>query len=115
MRVTPKISDKPRATRNSNEALASPFRVWIRREASIAEARAEIVTAIGVLEAAGAGTVLHSQVDDLDWFARELARLPWPFHVVKPDGLRAAVTSHARSLLKATKNSCQNRTHSVIL
>src|SRR5262245_52703936 len=31
MRVTPKISDRPDATRNRNIALASPLRSWIRR------------------------------------------------------------------------------------
>src|SRR5476649_1461496 len=32
MRVTPKIIDKPADTRNSDEAPASPFRSWMRRE-----------------------------------------------------------------------------------
>jgi len=32
MRVTPKISDRPAATRNSDEALARPFRNWMRME-----------------------------------------------------------------------------------
>src|SRR5579863_8151278 len=30
MRVTPKIIDSPDATRNSDDALASPFRNWMR-------------------------------------------------------------------------------------
>src|SRR5262245_61255748 len=32
MRVTPKMSDSPAATRNSVEALASPFRNWMTIE-----------------------------------------------------------------------------------
>src|SRR5471032_3037550 len=32
MRVTPKISDRPADTRNSDEAPASPFSSWMRRE-----------------------------------------------------------------------------------
>src|SRR5262245_10174446 len=32
MRVTPKISDSPAATRNSVDALASPLRTWIASE-----------------------------------------------------------------------------------
>src|SRR5471030_1798926 len=32
MRVTPKISDRPADTRNNDEAPASPFRSWMRRE-----------------------------------------------------------------------------------
>src|SRR5215475_1971284 len=34
IRVTPKISDSPTATRNSVDALASPFRNWMRAEAT---------------------------------------------------------------------------------
>ena len=35
MRVTPKISDSPAATRNSDEALARPLRNWIRIEEAV--------------------------------------------------------------------------------
>ena len=38
MRVTPKISVSPRATRNSSDALASPLSVWIRNEEIISQA-----------------------------------------------------------------------------
>jgi hypothetical protein len=31
MRVTPKMSDSPAETRNSDAALARPFRSWMRR------------------------------------------------------------------------------------
>jgi hypothetical protein len=35
MRVTPKISDSPAATRNSDDAEASPLSSWTRREARV--------------------------------------------------------------------------------
>jgi predicted DNA-binding transcriptional regulator YafY len=34
---------------------------------------------------------LSAQADDLDWFARELARMPFDFAVLAPAALRAAV------------------------
>jgi predicted DNA-binding transcriptional regulator YafY len=61
--------------------------------------RHEVFPAIGVFEANGDGALLHSQADDLDWFARELARLPWPFEVLRPAALRAAIRKHALRLL----------------
>ena len=33
IRVTPKISDRPTAMRNSVDALASPFRNWMKTDA----------------------------------------------------------------------------------
>ncbi len=43
--------------------------------------------------------MLHSQADDLGWMARELARLPFPFTIVKPAALRKALSRHAQALL----------------
>src|SRR5690348_15478317 len=37
MRVTPKISDRPADTRNSEEASVSPFRSWMRSEGKVTE------------------------------------------------------------------------------
>lgn len=74
--------------------------VWIGTD--LDSARRETFPAIGVLETAGEGVRLHSQVDDLDWFARELSRLPWRFEVISPPPLRDAVRAHARALILGT-------------
>ncbi|MGN7724565.1 helix-turn-helix transcriptional regulator [Luteimonas sp. 22616] len=66
--------------------------------ADVATARREIFDTIGVLEPAGDGTVLFAQADDLDWFARELSRLPFGFEVRHPATLRAALRDHANRL-----------------
>lgn len=47
--------------------------------------------AIGLLEAVDGGVRLQAQADDLDWFARELARLPFDFEVRAPEALRGAM------------------------
>jgi predicted DNA-binding transcriptional regulator YafY len=51
-----------------------------------------------VLEPDGNHTLLFAQADDLDWFARELSRLPFDFEVVSPPALRDAVRAHADRL-----------------
>jgi hypothetical protein len=43
--------------------------------------------------------LLRSQADNLDWFARELSRLPWPFEVRRPAALVDAVRRNASRLL----------------
>lgn len=67
----------------------------------IDSARAEVHPAIGLLEPSKEGVRLRSQVDDLDWFARELARLPCRFRILTPQPLKAAVKRHARMLATA--------------
>jgi predicted DNA-binding transcriptional regulator YafY len=62
-------------------------------------ARRELFATIGILEPAKGGVVLRGQTDDLAWFARELARVPFDFEVRHPRALREALRSHARALL----------------
>ena len=45
------------------------------------------------------GVLLHAQTDHLDWFAGELARLPFDFSIEQPDVLRDALAARARRLL----------------
>ena len=55
---------------------------------------------MGVLEETEGGVVLRSQADDLDWFARQLAHLPFEFTVLRPRELRDALAACAQRLLK---------------
>ncbi len=54
---------------------------------------------LGILEPRPRGVLLRSQADDLDWFARELARLKWPFEIIRPKALQRALERHAQALL----------------
>lgn len=67
-------------------------------ETDLATAKREIMAAIGILEPVPDGVLMRSQADDLDWFARELARLPFAFRVRAPAALRTAVASLAQRL-----------------
>lgn len=73
--------------------------VSVLLRAELDAARAAIFTTLGVLETVDGGTMLHSQADDLGWMARELARLPFPFTIVKPAALRNELSRHAQALL----------------
>ncbi|MGX9720014.1 helix-turn-helix transcriptional regulator [Stenotrophomonas acidaminiphila] len=66
--------------------------------ADLATARRGIFDALGVLEPSGEGTRLCAQADDLDWFARELSRLPFDFQVRRPAALRDALQAQAARL-----------------
>ena len=61
-------------------------------------ARRELFNGLGVPEAAEGGVVLRGLCDELDWYARELMRLPFSFEVRAPGELRATVGRIARAL-----------------
>jgi predicted DNA-binding transcriptional regulator YafY len=73
--------------------------VEVLLHADLRTAQRELFPAIGILEPIGEGVLLRGQCDDLLWFARELARLPFGFEVRRPAGLREALREHARRLL----------------
>ncbi len=83
--------------------LPRAFAVEVLLTASMETARRELFPTAGVLEWTPAGVLLRSQVDDLAWFARELARLPCAFEIRRPAELRAAMAAHARRLLRQGK------------
>lgn len=57
---------------------------------------------IGLYEPCDEGVRLRGSTDDLDWFARQLARLPFGFEVRQPAELRAALRFQAERLLQLT-------------
>jgi predicted DNA-binding transcriptional regulator YafY len=57
--------------------------------------------AIGLFEPLEGGVLMRSQVDDLDWLARELARLPFGFRINSPALLRDALQHLANRLTMA--------------
>ena len=83
---------------HSVAALPRAFAVEVRLDTDLATARREVFAALGILEESAGGVRLRAQADDLDWFARELARLPFAFEVLRPAALAAAVVRHAGRL-----------------
>ncbi len=72
--------------------------VEVLLDTDLATARRSLFVEMGVPEAAARGVRLKVQADDLEWVARELARLPCGFRVVKPVALKRALAAHAQRL-----------------
>jgi predicted DNA-binding transcriptional regulator YafY len=81
--------------------LPRAFTAEVLLAADLEAAQRAVFPAAGVLEWTPEGVLLRSEVDDLAWFASELARLPFEIEVRRPDGLRTALAAHARRLLRA--------------
>ncbi len=76
------------------------FAAEVLLETDLDTARHELFPAAGVLEWTTDGVVLRAQADDLQWFARELARLPFRFRIRHPAELRDALATVAGQLLQ---------------
>lgn len=91
------------AVAHLNRSIASMPRTHAIRvllKADLQRAQRELFAWLGVLEPCDTGVILHSQAEDLPWYARELARLPFDFEIQHPPELRAAVADCARRLLE---------------
>lgn len=60
---------------------------------------------MGLFEPVEEGVLLFAQVDELDWFARQLARQPFDFTVRSPQELRMALQSLAQRIGAAAARS----------
>jgi predicted DNA-binding transcriptional regulator YafY len=68
--------------------------------AEMTEARRAIPSSMGKLTQKRGHILLEAQADDLDWFARELARLKLEFEIIKPKALKTALSKHLQRLLQ---------------
>lgn len=85
-----------------NESLATLPRthtIEVRLDTTLARARRVVHPSLATLEEDGEHVVMRGTADDLAWFARELARLPFAFTIVRPAALRAELAAHAKQLL----------------
>jgi predicted DNA-binding transcriptional regulator YafY len=86
--------------KESIASLPRAHRIEVVLATDLATAQREMVSGFGFLEWTGDGVLLRSQADDLDWFALQLARLPFDFQVRSPAALRDAVASIGRRLVR---------------
>ncbi|TDR47591.1 transcriptional regulator [Tahibacter aquaticus] len=71
----------------------------------LARVQAESLGSIGVFEARDDGVLLRTRTDSLEWFARQLARLPFDFEILLPDELRDALATQAQRLVRAARQN----------
>jgi predicted DNA-binding transcriptional regulator YafY len=80
--------------------LPRTYTIEVMLETDLASAQRQLFSALGTLEWTGEGVLLRSQADDIDWFARELSRLPFDFRVRSPRQLATAVGAAGRRLIR---------------
>jgi predicted DNA-binding transcriptional regulator YafY len=92
--------------RHSISTLPREHSVSVLLYTDLATAHQRLFTEMGTLQyqpgssARRPTVLLRSEADDLDWFGRELARLPFRFEVLAPSELARSLQRHAKQLLK---------------
>src|SRR5690348_7054927 len=84
--------------------LPRAHRVEVLLHTDMAKAREAFSPAMGLLEAAEGGVLLRVRTDDLAWFARQLARVPFDFDIRTPRQLRKELLAQAARLQKLAVN-----------
>lgn len=107
--VRPEKFDAAAHVAHSLAVLPRRYAIEVRIEATLRAVAARVSPALGILEPSGAGVLMRSQTDDLDWFARELAGWPWRFEILKPRRLITAIQRHARLLLDTQNRPAPRR------
>ncbi len=92
---------------------AMPVEVWLNTD--METAAAELGDGIGFLVPAEHGVTLQTGTDSPRWFARQLARLPFPFHIRRSDELRAEVRELAKRLMRQAEDSAPSANHAQAL
>lgn len=77
---------------------ATPVEVLLKTD--LASAKRELFATAGLPEECEGGVLLRGSTDELEWYARELMRLPFEFEVREPAALRAAIGRLARELAR---------------
>jgi hypothetical protein len=85
--------------------LPGRYEMDILFQTTLEEAREIMLPGVGPLDEAEGGVVLRGFTQDLDWLARYLAGLPWPFVVRQPAELRDALRRHADALVASCQSS----------
>jgi predicted DNA-binding transcriptional regulator YafY len=99
--VRPEGFDASEYLTRAMATLPRAIEVEVLLRTDLAAARREWHPTAGVLEACEGGVLVRGSVDELDWFARELIRLPFAFEVRKPAALRQEVVRIAKELARA--------------
>jgi predicted DNA-binding transcriptional regulator YafY len=77
---------------------ATPTEILLRT--GLAEAKREAFHALGEIEAHEEGVMLRGSFDEVDWYARELMRLPFEFEIREPMHLADKVAELAWGLVQ---------------
>ena len=84
---------------HSLATLRREFTIAVLIKADLGKLQGLLFDSFGVFEETPEGVVVHNQSDDLDWFARQLASLPFDFEIRHPPELHQAVGRCAARLM----------------
>jgi predicted DNA-binding transcriptional regulator YafY len=82
--------------------LPRAFTIEVLLKTDLASAQAHLFAEAGVFEETGEGVTIHAQSDELDWFARQLAGMPFDFEIRQPPELHTAVAECVQRLLRCS-------------
>ena len=85
--------------RSAVATIPRTYSVEVLLKTDMNSARKHLSDAIAVLEHAAEGVLLYNQSEDLSWFARQLASLPFDFEIRKPAQLQEELRKLANHLL----------------
>jgi predicted DNA-binding transcriptional regulator YafY len=71
----------------------------------LASAKRELYNGLGVAEAAEGGVIVRGYAEELEWYARELMRLPFRFEIRAPLALRDVLRGLALALVNETSDA----------
>jgi predicted DNA-binding transcriptional regulator YafY len=80
--------------------LPRAIKVEVLLHTDLAQARREIPESLGIADTCAEGILLRGSADELDWYARELMRLPFRFEVRTPVALRSMLARLAGELVE---------------
>lgn len=85
---------------HSLATLPRKYAIEVLVKADLTRLQGLLFDSFGVFEETPEGVVVHNQSDDIDWFARQLASLPFDFEVRHPPELHLAVRQCAERLMR---------------
>lgn len=94
----PEGFDAARHLTTSIATIPRAFAVEVLLHTDLRTAVEELRESLGLFEVRGEHVLLSSRTDSIDWYARQLARLPFDFEILAPDELRIALRIHAERL-----------------
>jgi predicted DNA-binding transcriptional regulator YafY len=92
--------DAPEYLSRAMATLPRAVKVEVLLKTDLATAKRELSPTVGLPEECDGGVLLRGSADELDWYARELMRLPFRFEVRSPAELRTVLGKLATELAR---------------
>jgi predicted DNA-binding transcriptional regulator YafY len=92
--------DAPEYLNRAMATLPRAIAVEVLLRTDLESARRELTSVLGMPEACAEGVVLRGSADDLEWYARELMRLPFRFEARSPVELRRTLAKLAAGIAR---------------